>query len=303
MKSLAFGIFPLPFPDENCYSLLCRYAVRRGRLNSNQVCQEMFGHTEPLSGYLFKPFRLKDLRRWFPDLSDQSMVKYGAKHSCYPFYTAFLNRADAEKIRDCRTGSAFAAGQAKRINRECGFSKSHKKNLWYCPSCVREDLTGHGETCWRRLPQMPGAVYCPVHRERFRESGVSFSETGYQLIPATYALIHRPDPEQGNGTIYSDQYIELSRDIAWLLGNGFSVSDRESLAESFLRITGGALEAHMLYRFTQNPFPGNRFEDYLADRILKDSGKELLDASVRRQLGSILSIRKVFGSIEKFCSE
>ena len=150
---------------------------------------------------------------------------------------------------------------------------------------------------------MPGAVYCPVHRERFRESGVKVSETGYQLIPATYAMIHIEDPEQGNGTVYSGEYIELAKDISWLLENGFSVPDREFLAESFLRTTGEALEAHLLYRFSQTPRRENRFEEYLADRVIKDSGKEIPDASVSRQLGSILSIRKAFGSVEEFCSE
>ena len=60
-------------------------------------------------------------------------------------------------------GSVMTPGHTKRINRECGFTRSYKKNLWYCPECVREDFSAKGETCWRRAPQMPGVVYCPVH--------------------------------------------------------------------------------------------------------------------------------------------
>ena len=150
----ACGIFPTPFPDETCYSLLCRYAVRRGHLTSSQVCLDLFGHTEPLSGYLFKPYRKKDVLKWFAKRSSLPLPEFMADHSCYPFYAAFLEREDAEKVRHCRTGSVLTSGQAKRINRLCGFPRGHKKNLWYCPECVREDITLHGETCWRRLPQI-----------------------------------------------------------------------------------------------------------------------------------------------------
>ena len=133
VKALSCGIFPDPFPDETCYSLLCRYAARRGLFTSNQVCMDLFGHTEPLSGYLFKPFRLKDLERWFAGRDMTIVPDYGMDHSCYPFFTAFLSPYEAEMARDCRTGSALTTGQAKRLNGKCGFPKSHKRNLWYCP--------------------------------------------------------------------------------------------------------------------------------------------------------------------------
>ena len=95
----ACGIFPAPFPDETCYSLLCRYAVRRGHLTSSQVCLDLFGHTEPLSGYLFKPYRKKDVLKWFAKRSSLPLPEFMADHSCYPFYAAFLEREDAEKVR------------------------------------------------------------------------------------------------------------------------------------------------------------------------------------------------------------
>ncbi len=229
-------------------------------------------------------------------------LRYGADHSCYPFYMAFLIPTSAEKVRECQNGSVLTSGQAKRINRECGFPKAHKENLWYCPSCVREDLMKNGETCWRRLPQMPGAVYCPMHREKFRESGISYRETSYRIIPATYALIHTPEPVQENGTVYAERYISLARDISWLLCNGFSIQDREWFAGSFFEETGRPLETSLLYKVARSPVRGNRFEDYLANRIIKDSGKDLIDESVSRQIGSVLSIQRAFGSIELFHS-
>ena len=297
----ACGIFPAPFPDETCYSLMCRYAVRRGHLTSSQVCLDLFGHTEPLAGYLFKPFRKKDVLKWFAKRSSLPLTEFVADHSCYPFYAAFLEREDADKVRHCRTGSVLTSGQAKRINRLCGFPRGHKKNLWYCPECVREDITMHGETCWRRLPQMPGAVWCPAHGVALRESGTRVQDINYQLIPATYALMHVCDPEQETGTVYAERYLGLSRDIAWLLKNGDSIPDGEWMARNYLQTTGRSINTYLLHDISGSSSRGNRFEDYLANRIMKDIGKDSIDAPVSRQIGSILSIEKAFGSMEKFC--
>lgn len=302
MKQPSFGLFPIPFPDETCYSLLCRYAVRRGLYSTNQITLELFGHTEPLAGYLFKPFRVKDIDRWLKSRIIGYVLQFGEHHSCYPFYKMFLKPPDAVNVKLCHRGSVLTPGQAKRINRECGFTKNHKKNLWYCPACVQEDITGVGETCWRRLPQMPGAVYCPIHRVRFAESSVSYREINYRIIPATYGLMHVPDPRQENGNIYANRYIELAEDIAWLLEHGLSAWDREWMKKRFLMAAGRHINDYLLYNISRSPCRANRFEDYLSNRIAKDIGSEMIGIPVSSQIGSILSIQKAFGTIEKFCS-
>ena len=80
---------PEPYPDENCYSILCRYAVRSGwLLSSNQASVILYGSTMPLSGLLYKPFRTEDLKRW--NGSGEWDVSYGKDHSCLQYFTAFL---------------------------------------------------------------------------------------------------------------------------------------------------------------------------------------------------------------------
>ncbi len=300
MKAPSFGRFPIPFPDENCYSILCRYAVHRGMYTCSQIIIDLFGHAEPLAGYLFKPFRLQDVERWFGNRLISATQRYGEHHSCYPFYTGFLSPAHAEKVSRCHIGSQLTSGQAKRINRECGFPQNHKRNLWYCPECVREDISKRGETCWRRLPQMPGAVYCPVHQIKYRESGVSYRDINYKIIPATYALMHFPDPEQDIGNIYYQNYLRLSEDIFWLLNKGFYISDSEWLTRSFFEMTGKPIQEHLLYDVSRSQNRENQFADYLATKIMKDSGKERVDITVSRQIGSILSIEEAFGTMEEF---
>ena len=154
------------------------------------------------------------------------------------------------------------------------------------------------DECWRRLPQIPGAVYCPVHREPFRESGVGFQEINYRIIPATYAVIHI----QEYGTVYADRYIALAGDMAWLLESDGFIPDWDWLTWTYSKATGRQIDAHLLYSVSRSSSRRNRFEDYLANRIMKDSGKERIDEYVSRHVGSILSIEKAFGSIEKFLS-
>lgn len=268
-------------------------------MTSSQLCIELFGHTQPLSGYIFKPFKTKDLEKWYNGEVPEG-IEHGSRHSCYPYYAMFLRPVHAERVKSCRTGSRMTAGQAKRINRECGFARSHKRNLWYCPECVKEDFARKGETCWRRLPQMPGATYCPVHEVRFRESNIRFSDIDYQLIPATYALLHLPEGEMANTKVYTDRYLLLSRDIAWLLENGFMVADNEGFRRGFIESTGKPVSEHLFYRTANARSRGSRFEDYLAARIMSDSGKEWITEQTSRQIGTILSIEETYGCFEAF---
>ncbi len=302
VSNITVGIFPEPLPDETCYSLLCRLAVRHGHITSNQFCQSVFGHQEPLNGYLFKPFRLKDIQSWIENPMFPTQFRLGEEHSCYPYYAAFLNPQHSTRLCGCKIGSTLSSGQAKRINRECGFIHHHKELLWYCPSCVQEDFLQYGETCWRRLPQIPGAIYCPVHQVPFRPSGVSYRDINYQIIPASYALIHISEPEFEAGSIYADRYCNLSRDIGWLLHKGFSVPDGEWLTWNFFEVTGKPINTHLLYEVSRSTQRENRFEDYLTNRIMLDSGKNRIDLTVSRQMGILLSIEETFGTLERFYS-
>lgn len=112
--------------------------------------------------------------------------------------------------------------------------------------------------------------------------------------------MHAQEPEPENGTVYEERYIALARDIAWLLKSGFSIPDGEWLARSFFEATGKQLSQYQLHSVSRSPCRSNRFEDYLTNRIIKDTGKERIDGTVSRQIGSILSIQKAFGSLEAF---
>ncbi len=294
------GYIPVPYNDENCYSILCRFSVRNGFRNTFQICRELFGNTEPLSGYVFKPFRLQDLQRWYNQKDIPFGLKFGADHSCYQFYTMFLGIEDAGLLRDSKTGSVLSPTQRKRISQKCGFTRGHKKNLWYCPECVREDFARYRETCWRRLPQMPGVSYCPIHQVRLRESGVAFSDISYKLLPAAYALNHFREPESEEGNMYRKEFIQLAEDVNWLLNRGFEFSDNEWIQQYFAEKTGKQIETSLPLAKNDGMNADKRFEDYLVCRMIRESGTAHLQESIRRQIGTILSVEKAFGTMEQF---
>ncbi|MBR2528238.1 MAG: hypothetical protein IKE58_07205 [Blautia sp.] len=96
--------------------------------------------------------------------------------------------------------------------------------------------------------------------------------------------------------ICSEIEINISRLEHW-----DAVPDGEWMAHSYLQAVGRPINTYLLYDISGSSSRGKCFEDYLANRIIKDSGEDCIGTSVSRQIGSILSIEKAFGSVEKFC--
>ena len=147
---------------------------------------------------------------------------------------------------------------------------------------------------------MPGASYCPIHRIRLRESGVAFTEIKYMLFPATYALNHIPEPKTEDGNVYMDEFIQLAEDIDWLLNKGFSFSDSEWIQMWFAEKTGKQISVDLPIANPDGEINGKRFEDYLVNRLIREFRTQRIPETVRRQIGTILSIEKAFGSVEQF---
>lgn len=56
--------------------------------------------------------------------------------------------------------------------------------LRYCPLCFKQDLEQLGESYWRRLPQVPGALYCPVHQVLYKDSSVVITDSRNDFLCA-----------------------------------------------------------------------------------------------------------------------
>ena len=291
---------PLPYPDENCYSVLCRFAEKRGWQSTHQVCLELFGHNQPLAGYVYKPFRKQDFDRWQEGI--KLPYRYGAVHSCYPYFSVFLAYTDACLLRSCADGSILTAGQEKRISRKCGFAKIRKKHFWYCPECAISDFAIYGETYWRRLPQMPGVSYCPAHKVRLKESGVSFEDANYRFIPANYAMEHIREPETDvSGNVFETEFLRIAEDTQWLLNHGFDLPDGDTVLARVYADSEGRAGPVPIYVHSETTDKEKReFSHYLAIRVMKETGRQSIDEAIQMYLGRILMIEKGYGDMENF---
>lgn len=288
---------PEPYPDENCYSILCRYAVRTGSLSSFHLSVMLYGNTMPLTGLMYKPFRTTDIERWTG--TGECGIRYGEDHSCLQYFSVFMESEDSALLKTCIDGMATPAGQTKRISRKCSLTQIRKERLWYCPACVTEDFRAYGETYWRRLHQMPGVSYCPVHRIRLCESGLPVKETNYRIFPASYVLIHMPEETRDySGDIFEREFIRIAEDTMWLLDNGFLLPDNSIIRSIYTKQTGSVLQEHTV---RQEPGrTGSKFENYLAARFLKESGRSNVGLMTQKYLSTIVSIDRSYGSFEKF---
>ena len=287
---------PLPYPDENCYGILCRFAVRSGWHSTHQVCREVFGYDAPLSGYLFRPFKIADIRKW----SKNGGILYGSNHSCFQYFSVFLEEPDREQLKKSSEGSMLKPRDEKRLSRKIGIRAIRKKRLWYCPLCIREDFRRYGETCWRRTPQMPGVSYCPTHGVRLVESGVETDELDYKLIPANYAASYIPEPGTDvGGNVFEKEFLSIASDTSWLLQHGFEYPDYNGTLRAINEATNGR-GIRRIYAKGGKRGGAAHFEEYLANRMMKDMGTDDLNDGIRIYLGLVLTIERLAGSVDRF---
>ena len=146
---------------------------------------------------------------------------------------------------------------------------------------------------------MPGVSYCTRHHVRLHESGLPVSETNYQLFPASYVMLHIPDADTDHpGNIFEGEFIQVAKDTEWLLKNGFDLPDHTGLRAAFKDAAGRELDEHTVYPAGTDE--GTRFEQYLAARFLKESGRKNVGLAAQKYLSTIVSVDRVFGSFETF---
>lgn len=213
--------FPMPYPDESCYSILCRCTVYAA-MSTVRLSREMFGRQRNLMNYLYQPFRPEELKSWFDD-GVQRIPDCVQKHSCVQYRYPFLTKTCRVLLDDWLDGEELSNGDYKRITHGLGYRYWQKENLCYCPECVRHDRETYGETYWHMIPQLPGVTVCPEHMVPLEKSELTVRNTRYDLNPAEYWL---PDKAPREETIsYED--LMVAKDTQWMMENGWQLDGFE----------------------------------------------------------------------------
>ena len=90
----------------------------------------------------------------------------------------------------------------------------------------------------------------------------------------------------------------MTEDTRWLLKTGFQLTDNDSLRRMFAETAGRELNEHTVYPVGIDK--NIRFENYLAARVLKESGRKTVGPEIQKYLSTITSIDRIFGSFESF---
>jgi hypothetical protein len=169
------NFLPLIYKDELFFSIISRYKQICGMESKRALEMDLFKIYKRMGrkSVLF-PQCLDTFTSNLPPTSILSIQEIITNHTMYPFYTAMLSEQKSQLVFN-----AMEKGCGKSIENMVGMAGSMVKStnyLRYCPKCIEEDLEELGESYWRRLPQVPGALYCPTHKVLYKDSKVVITD-------------------------------------------------------------------------------------------------------------------------------
>ncbi|WML58113.1 TnsD family Tn7-like transposition protein [Neobacillus sp. PS2-9] len=157
--------FPFPYKGETIYSIIARYSRHIGVGSRYFVQKEFFNNKRIEIDFEYITY-IKRLSEKIHHFSKEYTIDYFFKsHTTLPFYLPFEDTGTSiEMIR----GSTM---RKQRIIEEVNVPQ--KEHLYYCASCLKDQLKRYGEGYWDRLFQIPGVFVCPRHLEVLMMSSVN----------------------------------------------------------------------------------------------------------------------------------
>ncbi|MZK48997.1 TnsD family Tn7-like transposition protein [Clostridium beijerinckii] len=152
--------FPMPYPGETLYSMIARYHIWSGNLNSKATLRDLFNTTSVTAGREL-PANIKLLINNLPDKCTLTVDEIIKKHTLYKCYTAFLPSERATYIYDLMAGE-----NGSLIFTALGMCNNNMKidsSLKYCNQCVESDRNNFGEAFFHIEHQVPGVLMCQKH--------------------------------------------------------------------------------------------------------------------------------------------
>jgi len=229
------AFFPTPYPDELYYSILCRYFVRSASASSTSTVIKLFGGLTVVSTTLYYPTQLNCIEKWVPPesgITDKMIIE---KHTLYPYlllsdiYDIYL-KAEIPLDLFYERKARIMAGKIKLL----------PEYLRFCPICAEDDMSVYGETFWRRIHQLPGVVYCTVHKTRLINSSFRLKSKPYTLFPASdvksdVKLQNIPAAKEPDNLLpYKESFLVIAYESAWLLQHGLYIDRAEKMRRKYI---------------------------------------------------------------------
>lgn len=172
--------FPTPYPDENWYSMVCRYFVRSGYDKFQTAYKELFLSSRVNVSFCFaSPSLCKVMDRLPQDLFNKMDIVM--KATLYPYITRFSSKDMADKMLSYLLygDNPSVAGNIKQWENRHPYFR-------YCPICAYEEKLKYNELYWHNSHQIQLMPLCPLHRCRLENSLVEKNKANKsRLIPAS----------------------------------------------------------------------------------------------------------------------
>ncbi len=194
------SFFPMPYPDELFYSLLCRYHLRSGNRSFRQTQFDLFNTAGNKQYYLGLPNNLATLVHQLPFGSNLTLTQLLLEHTLFPYYRTFLTNREVKRLQELMEGKeSKSIAQVAKIPK---LKLYYPEYLRFCPQCLAEDLQQYGETFWHRNHQVSGIRVCLTHGVGLENSQVLVSEMGKGFIAAD------EDNCVGDGVSYDEAVLQ-----------------------------------------------------------------------------------------------
>ncbi len=201
--------FPLPYPDELVYSAVARAGVHIGITSPKQLLDEVF-ENRMMIATVDLPNHLRRLSSLYSPGSGYSFKKLAYEHTLFPIYAHFTI-----DDRHNRCLKKMATNSKGTIHLMLGVAASRLKQakyLRYCPACLNQQLTNHGEYYWKRQWQIIGADCCVEHGQLLEASINRHHYHRHQFFPASTSIC--PYAPQQPGVLAA---IKVARHVDHLL--------------------------------------------------------------------------------------
>jgi hypothetical protein len=162
------GFMPRLNDDELLYSWLARYHLYSGNEGPSQTMKELFGSDRAMA-VADLPTNLFHLNKKVKHFTDSRAEDLLLKHTFYLYYTNFMSEPLKERVR-VNMLHGQVKGSSHMLTGMMASSVKENRYFRFCPVCVDEDLTVHGETYWRLSHQLPGVHVCTRHKVLLQDS-------------------------------------------------------------------------------------------------------------------------------------
>ena len=308
------SFFPVPYPDECYYSVLCRYMVHSGISSIKEISHSLFGRMVCPSATMLLPYLSSRVPEWINAETGITEVTFIRDHTAFHYLSIGRKQHEKEVML-----------QQIRMGERSNYIKGYRRNiasayLRYCPICAYEEKIKYGEMYWHRQHQLKGNLYCLEHGAKLIDSEIDLRRIKRVLIPASFALSDyykkasrgiRQDIKPFPMELRQKQSV-VQKDILWLMHHGEETGGLEGLISGYkseLAIRG--LADNRYGRLEKIPKLIGKIQNYFGKAFLKNLCPEKYEfmkwesapigvVKYLSPLEHVLMMEYLCGSAEKF---